>query len=168
MFARGHLDPLLCRHHTTKHPGQTHWSPYFGTFFHDLVELSVGILGNASRGSHQAKVIDLMGTLNSEELPQLAPSAEVCSVGPATGLARTSHCLSAVSTFPSSLLLQRLVADSLFFAETGVYWSWYEDLLSQHERLQASPARSGCATLASALPSQSLSWKSGFVQSCAL
>ena len=91
------------------HSGHHHLEP----FYHDLVDLSVGILGNAFSGSHQAARTDVLDTLNSEELPQLVPSAEVCYFGPATGLARASHCLSAVSTCPSPLRLQRPVADNL-------------------------------------------------------
>ena len=88
----------------------TSWDLFF---YHDLVDLSVAILGDAFSGSHQAVMTDLLGTLNREELSLLAISAEVCLFAPATGLARTSHCLSAVSTFPSPLRLQRPVVDIL-------------------------------------------------------
>ena len=50
---------------------------------------------------------DLVYILNSEELPLFALSADMCSFGPATGLARTSQCLSAVSTCLSPLRLQK-------------------------------------------------------------
>ena len=112
-FVRGQLEPLLCNHHTTEQRKQSHWPPPLGTFYPDLVDLSVGILGDAFNGNQQAMITDLLGTLDSEELSLLASSAEVCSFGPATGLARTSQCLSAVSTFPSPLRLQRPTADSL-------------------------------------------------------
>ena len=85
-----------------------------GHFYHYLVNLSVGILGDASSGGHQAVMTELLERLNREGLSQLAPSAEACFLGPATGLARASHCLSAVSTFLSPLRLQRLVADTDF------------------------------------------------------
>ena len=58
-------------------------------FYRGMVDLSVGILGDASSGGHQAVMTDLLDTPNSEEFTQFAPSAEVCSFGPATGLART-------------------------------------------------------------------------------
>ena len=46
---------------------------------------------DASSGNHQSVITDLLDSLDSEELPLLAPSAELCSFGPATGLARTYH-----------------------------------------------------------------------------
>ena len=81
-------------------------------FYRDLVEMAVGILGDAASGGRQAVMTDLLDTLNSEELSQLVPSVEACSYGPATGLARASHCLSAVSTSPSPCVC-RPVADNL-------------------------------------------------------
>ena len=91
-------------------------------FNHDLVDMAVGILGDATSGGDQAVMTNLLDTLNSEELAQLVPSADACSFGPATGLARAPHCLSAVSTSPSPLRLQRPVADNLF-AKSGIYSS---------------------------------------------
>ena len=70
--------------------------------------MAVGILGDAASGGHQAVMTDLLDPLSRKELSQLVPSAEVCSFGPVTGLARASHCLSAVSTSPSPLRLQQI------------------------------------------------------------
>ena len=89
------------------------WPRSCGTFYNDFVELSVGILGDAPSGGHQAAMTYLIDTLNSEELPQLVPSVEVCSFGLATGLDRACPCLAAVPTSPSPMRLQRLVADTV-------------------------------------------------------
>ena len=75
--------------------------------------MAVGTIGDATSGGHQATMTALLDILNSEELPQLVPSAEASSFGPDAGLARDSHCLSAVPTSPSPLRRQRPVADNL-------------------------------------------------------
>ena len=78
-FARGQLEPLLCRHHAVRHKGQVQWLPSYVTFHHDLVEMAVGILGDAASGGHPTMVTDLLDPLNSKELSQRVPSAEVCA-----------------------------------------------------------------------------------------
>ena len=80
--------------------------------------MAIGVLGDTSIGSHQAVMTDLLDPLSSNELSQLASSAEVCSFGPATGLARASHCLAVVPTSLSPLLLQEAVVAHLMNFES--------------------------------------------------
>ena len=75
--------------------------------------MALGILGDAASGGHQAVLTDVLDPLSNKELSRLVLIAEACAFGPVTGLARASHCLSAVSTSPSPLCLQRHVADIL-------------------------------------------------------
>ena len=76
--------------------------------------MAIGILGDTSFGSLQAAMIELLDSMNSDELSQFASIAELCSFGPATGPARASHCLAAVATSPPPLRLRTTVADSRF------------------------------------------------------
>ena len=129
---------------------------------HDLDEIAVGILGDAPTGSHPAVMTGLLHPLSGKDLSQLAHSAELCSFGSATGLARASHCLSAVSTSPTHLRLQRSVVDSLLRnveptrLGTEIKFPW-------HDWPQASSTRPGCLMLASAIPSQPRIWKGSSV-----
>ena len=55
---------------------------------------------------------DLLDPLSGTELSQLASTVEVVSFGPATGLARASHCLAAASASPLPLRLLISMADN--------------------------------------------------------
>ena len=39
-------------------------------FYYDIVEMAVGILGDAASGGHQAVMTDLLDPLSSKELPR--------------------------------------------------------------------------------------------------
>ena len=57
-FARGQLDPLLCRHRAVK---RMSYKPFHLTrtkFIHDLVNIATVILGESSIGSHFSVLID--------------------------------------------------------------------------------------------------------------
>ena len=58
-------------------------------------------------------MVNPLDPLSSEELSQLAISAEVASFGPVAGFARASHCLAALSKFRSPVRLHKSVADHL-------------------------------------------------------
>ena len=68
---------------------------------------------DTSIGSQQAAMTDLLDSMRSDKLSPYASIAELCSFGPATGLARASQCLATVATSPSPLRLQNAVADSI-------------------------------------------------------
>ena len=80
-------------------------------------------------------------------------TAELCSFGQATGLARASHCIATVATCASPLRLHKSVAENLLMNFESIrlgtehffhsmIWAW------------ATLTRSGYAPLASACPSQ--------------
>ena len=102
--ARGKLEPLLCRHQAVRRMSSVHWQPAC-KIYHDLVGLALGVLGDTSVGSHHQSVLtDILDSVDEDELSQLLPTAELCTVGPATGLAFLCFTLSCrCCPFPSSV-----------------------------------------------------------------
>ena len=107
------LEPLLCRPQVVPKRSSVHWQLAFGQFYHDLVGLALGVLGDASSGSHQSVLIDLLESTSEDELALFVSTTELCTFGPATGLARVAHCLAAVATSHPALRLTKTVARRL-------------------------------------------------------
>ena len=68
-----------------------HWQPSFGQFYHDLVGVAIGVLGETSVGCHQSVLTDLLDSMSADELSQFVSTTELCTFGLATGLSHASH-----------------------------------------------------------------------------
>ena len=100
------------RHQAVRRRSSVHWHPACGQVNHDLVGLTVYVLGDMSVRSHQSVLTDLLDYISDEELSQSLSTAELCSFGISHGLARASNCVAAVATSHPALRLNKTLVDS--------------------------------------------------------
>ena len=87
-FAKGQLDPRLCRHRVVKKKKCTVFNVIRPFFLHDLVSVVAFILGETSAGPHTSILVDLLDCLQLEESSAVATEHVAYSLGLVTGLAR--------------------------------------------------------------------------------